>query len=857
MLRITRMGEYPNNYDMGFGTEAEIRAWTPGSGVEFATGIASDTKTDWTWINGEWGPAGALSNTDGLALRSTLPILDTRPVTAALLGTESFNVVAPDGTASKATISQIRTNTAIPITSGYDTKANMTAAASTYADGSVVYVTNDPTAANNGTYRKSGAVGGGTWVQASYDRVTLTEASITALGRLKQDFAAGKNKFDPLDPELLTGKYLIYPTGNVGTSASYSITGYIKVVAGTTYTVSYKYTMVWYDANRAVLLVSSDADTNKAQTAPTGAYFLRCTVINTSLPTFMVEESATGVPSTYEPFHNVSELFPRTLALEGRASYDQLDLTLADAGELQRVGATLVAGTLGTNAAITLPHLHCLPAVYEVDFKFPADPNIAAPLYELMSLNQVGNATPFFKLELKANAPTVAPYVPTYAMDIKVVGAAAPTTQSFVPPTGIDSFSVRKVTPTVADTSIVCEVTTDRIKIYNGGTSIGEWLFSGYATMTELTAAMRVTLGADYVVMDYTVAGFVPSDLGVTLAYLCKAIAEVNGTTGAATGATIYDSFETFMPIKATTVWRRLRVEISLYTPNPTWISIVVYMDGVRIFATFDGINLKTTGSYNLHLNHSTTGGVSALAPMRNFSISHTLTPLPRVAVVMTHVLLDAAELPATGSVLQMTSGRLRRVIATAKKYGWSFGTMDELIDMTLGNKPRRDKMLVFTTDDSLFGWDTLPETSRIFQQNGIKNTTAVITNPGGASYDFAGNAAAFLRRRLAGNAFCSHASIHLNLPTLSYAQFIANANAAISQFKAAGYDVNSIILPGGATSLEIQRWMINNGYTLAITVPVGTAGASSTYGANRMKFPRVVFDDYVAYANVETVLNI
>ena len=46
-------------------------------------------------------------------------------------------------------------------------------------DGTVAYVTNDPTAANNTTYRKSGATGTGSWVQA-VDRITNLTTSLSA-----------------------------------------------------------------------------------------------------------------------------------------------------------------------------------------------------------------------------------------------------------------------------------------------------------------------------------------------------------------------------------------------------------------------------------------------------------------------------------------------------------------------------------------------------------------------------------------------------------------------------------------------------------------------------------------------------
>lgn len=60
---------------------------------------------------------------------------------------------------------------------GYDTQANLFANL-TPADKSVAYVTNDATPSKNGTYRKSGASGAGSWVQSSYDRVALVEGQV-------------------------------------------------------------------------------------------------------------------------------------------------------------------------------------------------------------------------------------------------------------------------------------------------------------------------------------------------------------------------------------------------------------------------------------------------------------------------------------------------------------------------------------------------------------------------------------------------------------------------------------------------------------------------------------------------------
>lgn len=57
---------------------------------------------------------------------------------------------------------------------GKATRADLNASLA-FAEGTIGYVTNDPTPANNGYYRKTGASGSGSWVQSSYDRVVAVE----------------------------------------------------------------------------------------------------------------------------------------------------------------------------------------------------------------------------------------------------------------------------------------------------------------------------------------------------------------------------------------------------------------------------------------------------------------------------------------------------------------------------------------------------------------------------------------------------------------------------------------------------------------------------------------------------------
>lgn len=65
---------------------------------------------------------------------------------------------------------------------GYATQALLYADLSP-DDKAVAYVTNDATPSKNGTYRKSGAPGSGSWIQSSYDRVALVETKATTLDK--------------------------------------------------------------------------------------------------------------------------------------------------------------------------------------------------------------------------------------------------------------------------------------------------------------------------------------------------------------------------------------------------------------------------------------------------------------------------------------------------------------------------------------------------------------------------------------------------------------------------------------------------------------------------------------------------
>jgi len=112
----------------------------------------------------------------------------------------------------------------------------------------------------------------------------------------------GKNLFNILDPNVVLGKFVNDTDGNLYINATYNSTGYIPVVAGSTYTVSTKTFLAWYDANKLYISGSPNTDTNKTKTAPTGAAYLRASAfVGGPWNQFQVELGSSG--TAFEPFN--------------------------------------------------------------------------------------------------------------------------------------------------------------------------------------------------------------------------------------------------------------------------------------------------------------------------------------------------------------------------------------------------------------------------------------------------------------------------------------------------------------------------------------------------------------------------
>lgn len=111
----------------------------------------------------------------------------------------------------------------------------------------------------------------------------------------------GKNLFNINATDALVGYYVDSTSGGVAANASYNSTGFIPIAAGSTYALSVKHQIAWYDASKAYIAGSPSTDVNKAQTAPAGAAYLRCTVPVANWGSFQVESG--GAPTTFESFY--------------------------------------------------------------------------------------------------------------------------------------------------------------------------------------------------------------------------------------------------------------------------------------------------------------------------------------------------------------------------------------------------------------------------------------------------------------------------------------------------------------------------------------------------------------------------
>ena len=209
---------------------------------------------------------------------------------------------------------------------GYATKADLDADL-TPADGVLAIVTNDATAANNGTYRKSGDTGTGSWVQSSNDRISLVENKLSK----KASLSTGKNM---VDESKLTPDKFVDTTGTIGDSTSYSHSSRIYCSASTDYVTSTRLRFItFYDSSDAVINGLESLDVNTSFQTPVNTRYFIATFYNAD-SNYQIEEGT--ISSTYEQYkeslvqsqipNNVTNLLNKIDPLETRVSTTEQDI---------------------------------------------------------------------------------------------------------------------------------------------------------------------------------------------------------------------------------------------------------------------------------------------------------------------------------------------------------------------------------------------------------------------------------------------------------------------------------------------------------------------------------------------------
>lgn len=132
----------------------------------------------------------------------------------------------------------------------------------------------------------------------------LTDGAVTPL---KTSFlTVGKNKFNPSSSGVLTGFYVVSANGTTAVNASFTASDYISVLPSTVYSVSQVQQAAYYDSNKVFISAASFSSSNGnpgTTTAPSGAAYIRVSILNTSLSTYQFEQAA--APTSYERYRYV------------------------------------------------------------------------------------------------------------------------------------------------------------------------------------------------------------------------------------------------------------------------------------------------------------------------------------------------------------------------------------------------------------------------------------------------------------------------------------------------------------------------------------------------------------------------
>jgi len=153
---------------------------------------------------------------------------------------------------------------------------------------------------------------GGDYYKATAGATSLTKSPYDPLFQGKKytdqkteksvEGVIGKNLFNPNASDVAIGYFPSNTTGVLTANTSYNTTGFISVNSEQQYTISVKHYWCWYDTNKTFISGTNDLNTNRTQTAPINAAYMRASARNTNLSWVDLQIEQGSVATTYEAY---------------------------------------------------------------------------------------------------------------------------------------------------------------------------------------------------------------------------------------------------------------------------------------------------------------------------------------------------------------------------------------------------------------------------------------------------------------------------------------------------------------------------------------------------------------------------
>lgn len=530
---------------------------------------------------------------------------------------------------------------------------------------------------------------------------------------------------------------------------------------------------------------------------------------------------------------------------------ESLSIDLLNEATLNTLGGELLSGALGVDAQIKLP-LNNIESGLNIKFKFKVSGGFhnQAATKILASLGN-DNLENQYQIGVRFILPTTDYMIPIYNTDFYTQFLNESKNYTKIAHgenlCGLDLFSIRKKVPTISDINISFEITATQALLKDGGITLNSWTLASYSSVYDLVEQIKTDIGADYELTHYgdMMADVTTDEIERFIATLVEAREEYDYVTKTLTGVTIYDSFEAYVP-RIKDDW--LDIVISI-VPNSTNYTIRTYVENLLVNQADKGISLTNCNLFiNRDVNQSETTLGAAVKDLE--IITTTKLYRPKVyAMLMLHVQTyntDGSEIGQT-----ISSGRFEKVIKTALKYGWTFGTIKVWQQMMLGQIPQVDKYFTILMDDARFDYDSVAEVKKIYDKYRLKAATALHDET-----KFTSEAARIARILRDDFALVNHCKGHHKLSDLSYSQINTAISDSKQMFIDAGYeDMGIFVYAYGSNDKRVRRFMPHNGYNIGISTNPYQINYFS--GSTRFNIERLWVDDEVSFSTVENYLNI